>query len=315
MKLLNYFKKKSKSKNKIIIDQDEEYIKSTLVHVDYLTSESEDPIMYILFTFSNSYCPAAIDIINNMILERSIYIQTSDDIETEELDEDGNQIINSIPKNYLLMPLHISHIESLVNNIDIANPFLNEIINEVYDNIDSSYFANLINAGIMNASLFMNKDVNKDINMITIVSDLYSTESVYTDIPSILKKLPSEFTGIDLFNILWFRHNLHQYKLCNFITIKLSDYEIHNIFNGVIKNPTKENLYKLSAPLYERSVDEDELIHGDLNSHEVDQIFQEQYNRFSAVINDNTSYMDIDEVVLEDDPEYNNLQNNTIEEE
>ena len=70
MKLLNYFKKKSKSKNKIIIDQDEEYIKSTLVHVDYLTSESEDPIMYILFTFSNSYCPSAIDIINNMILER-----------------------------------------------------------------------------------------------------------------------------------------------------------------------------------------------------------------------------------------------------
>lgn len=313
MKLLNYFKKKSKSKNKIIIDQDEEYIKSTLVHVDYLTSESEDPIMYILFTFSNSYCPAAIDIINNMILERSIYIQTSDDIETEELDEDGNQIINSIPKNYLLMPLHISHIESLVNNIDIANPFLNEIINEVYDNIDSSYFANLINAGIMNASLFMNKDVNKDINMITIVSDLYSTESVYTDIPSILKKLPSEFTGIDLFNILWFRHNLHQYKLCNFITIKLSDYEIHNIFNGVIKNPTKENLYKLSAPLYERSVDEDELIHGDLSSHDIDQIFKEQYNRFSAIANDNTSYMDIDEVISEDDPEYNNLQNDNDE--
>lgn len=313
MKLLKYFKKKNKSKNKITIEPDEEYIKSTLIHVDYLTSE--DPIMYILFTFSNSYCPSAIDIVNNMIFEKSIYIQTSDDIETEELDEDGSQIINSIPKNYLLMPLQVSYIESLVNNIDIANPFLNEIINEVYDNIDSSYFANLINAGIMNASLFMNKDVNKDINMITIVSDLDSTESVYTDIPSILKKLPSEFTGIDLFNILWFRHNLHPYKLCNFITIKLSDYEIHNIFNGVIKNPTKENLYKLSAPLYERSVDEDELIHGDLNSHEVDQIFQEQYNRFSAVINDNTSYMDIDEVVLEDDPEYNNLQNNTIEEE
>ena len=308
MKLLNYFKKKNKSKNKITIEPDEEYIKSTLVHVDYLTSESEDPIMYILFTFSNSYCPSAIDIINNMILERSIYIQTSDDIETEELDEDGNQIINSIPKNYLLMPLQISHIESLINNIDIANPFLNKIINEAYDNINSSYFKNIdIYNTILNKNLFMNRNINTKENM------LEYNNIIYTDIQELLKKLPSEFSGIDLCYILYMNIRGAIFKLDEIYKIYLTEDEIIHVYNGALKNPSRENINKLNEPLYKRNIDEDELIHGDLSSHDIDQIFKEQYNRFSAIANDNTSYMDIDEVVFEDDPEYNNLQNNNEE--
>ena len=53
--------------------------------------------------------------------------------------------------------------------------------------------------------------------------------------------------------------------------------------------------------------------HGNLSSHDVDEIFKQEYNKFSAVVANNTTYMDIDEVISQDDPEYNNLQSNDIE--
>ena len=66
---------KNKKVSKKIINEDD-YIKSTLVHISYATS---NPTMYILFTFSNSYCSSAIDILNN-ITNKCVYIQSSDDI-------------------------------------------------------------------------------------------------------------------------------------------------------------------------------------------------------------------------------------------
>lgn len=295
---------KNKKVSKKIINEDD-YIKSTLVHISYATS---NPTMYILFTFSNSYCSSAIDILNN-ITNKCVYIQSSDDIDTEEVDEDGNEIIEYRDKYYLLCPLHIPYdIQLLIFNVDMSNAFLNKIINEVYENINSSYFENTdIYNTILNKNLFMNRNINIKENM------LEYNDIIYTDVQGLLKKLPSEFSGIDLCHILYMNRRESIFKLDELYKINLTEDEIAHVYNGVFKNPSRENIYKLNEPLYKRNIDEDELIHGNLSSHDIDQIFKEQYNRFSAIANDNTSYMDIDEVISEDDPEYNNLQNDNEE--
>lgn len=310
MGILNWLKRKKKTKKKY---SDDEYIRSQLIHTDYLTDEKY-PKYYILFTFSNSYCQSVIDVVN-YLESKVIYIPSSDDIDTGEVDEDGYEIINSTPKNYLLIKVSHIDVSNLMLNIDIANPFVSEIIQQMYDHGDKSNFTDFIHDGIMNESLFINENVSKNKNMITY------DRVTYNDIEVILKLLPSEFTGMDLAEIFDFKLINNTYPttslLIGYISVKfpyLTDDEIAHIYKGVLKNPTKDNLQKLLLPKYKRSIDEDELIHGDLSSNDVDEIFKEQYDRFSAVKNDNTTYMDIDEALSEDDPEYNDLQSDDVEE-
>ena len=141
----------------------------------------------------------------------------------------------------------------------------------------------------------------------------------YVDIEAVLKVLPSEFTGADLFDIFSFAYVdiqtsiMHQVKLYDGFKY-ISDDDVAVVYKGVLKNPTKDNLQKLLLPKYKRSIDEDELIHGDLSSSNVDDLFKEKYERFNAIKNDNTEYMNIDEALSEDDPEYNDLQSDDVEE-
>ena len=313
MKILNWFKKRKNKKKKY---SDDEYIRSSFIHADYnFLSHDVYPTFYILFEFTNSYCQSAIDI---TIKSLGVFIASSNDKETEELDEDGNNIIISTPKNYLLVSLGISDIYDILQNIDIANPFVYELIQQLYENANSSYFTDLINDGIMNEALFLNKEINKKQNIIKV------GRIEYTDINWLLKSLPSEFTGVDLIPLFWFNIkingenypcNLKELIICDFKVKEelITDEEVSCLYYGVLKHPTKENLKKLIQPLYKRSIDENELINGELSSYDVDQLFKEKYDRFSAIKNDNTTYMDIDEVLSEDDPEYNNVQSNDIE--
>ena len=225
MKILNWLKKKKKNKKKYT---DDEYIKSQLIHTDYLTDE-KFPKYYILFTFSNSYCQSVIDIVNYSE-SKVIYIPSSDDINTGELDEDGYEIINSVSKNYLLIKVSYVDIYVLINNIDISNPFMNEIIQQMYDHGDKSKFTDFIHDGIMNESLFANEKIDKHKNM-----NAYG-RITYNDIESILKLLPSEFTGMDLFEILdykcFYGNNgaSYNYQLSS-INNDLIDTEIAHIYN------------------------------------------------------------------------------------
>ena len=99
------------------------------------------------------------------------------------------------------------------------------------------------------------------------------------DYKELLKKIPSEFSGIDLCSILYMNIRGSIFKLDEIYKIDLTEDEIIHVYNGAFKNPSRENINKLNEPLYKRNIDEDELIHGDLSSHDIDQIFKEQYNR------------------------------------
>ena len=240
----------------------------------------------------------------------SIFMASSDDEYTDELDEDGNEIIISTPKNYLLIKVSCKDIFHILSNIDISNPFASELIQVMYDNdIKADYFKDFINDGILNESLYANKNAEPK-NLIQY------NHLIYSDIPAILKLLPSEFNGYHLLKLFEYFVDGKTYYLQNQVykhCASLTDDEITHVYNGVIKNPTRERLQKLIQPLYKIDWEDEDLIHGELSSSDVDELFKQQYDRFSAVKNDNTTYMDIDEVLSEDDPGYNNVQSNDIE--
>ena len=309
MGILKWFKNRKKNKKKY---SDDEYIKSTFIHADFISMKNT-PLYYILFTFTDAYCKSAVEFLSSAYI-KNVFIQSSDDKDTGELDEDCNEIIISTPKNYLLIAVSQSNIAQIISNIDISNSFVDELIKQIYDNnIKSKYFKQFIDDGIMYESLYTDKDLNENKNI------LKYNDLIYTDLPAILKLLPSEFNGYHLLNIFGFYNSGYDslfLQLCNDpnkSSCVLTDDEITHVYNGVIKNPTRERLQKLIQPLYKIDWEDEDLIHGELSSSDVDELFKQQYDRFSAVKNDNTTYMDIDEVLSEDDPEYNNVQSNDIE--
>lgn len=309
---MNFLNKIFKKKNKKIYS-DDSYIKSKFIN--YEDKIDIAPSMAILFTFSNDYCPSAIEIVNSKLA--SVYIQSSVDKTLDELDEDGYNKIICIPKNYLLINGNMYAYANLLRNIDISNPFVTRILSELYDNVGTGptiqCFSEAITDGIMH-------DEPTKINPLS--NTHVNGRLTNTDIEEVLKLLPSEFTGVDLLKIFKFKLNdlgridtLYNFLYYNDISsANITDDELQILYKGVVKHPTIENLMKLTQPLYKREVDEEETTIGSISTVELDQIFQEKYDRFSAIINDNTSYMDIDEVISKDDPEYNNLQSDEEEE-
>ena len=299
MGILKWFKNLKKKKKY----SGDDYIRSTFIHVDVNVNA------FILFTFTDSYCKSATEFLSSTFIN-SIFMASSDDEYTDELDEDGNEIIISTPKNYLLIKVSCKDIFHILSNIDISNPFASELIQVMYDNdIKADYFKDFINDGILNESLYANKNAERK-NLIQY------NHLIYSDIPAILKLLPSEFNGYHLLKLFEYFVDGKTYYLQDQVykhCASLTDDEITHVYNGVIKNPTRERLQKLIQPLYKIDWEDEDLIHGELSSSDVDELFKQQYDRFSAVKNDNTTYMDIDEALSEDDPEYNDLQSDNVE--
>lgn len=294
------FKKKSEKK----IYSDDNYIRSKTIYCDD-GDITELPNIVILISFSNNYCQDAIDIAASNL--KCVFIPSSIDTTLDELDDDGYNKIVSVPKNYLLIGgLTIDYID-LIQNTDISNPFISEIITELYNNVNSIFFTRLIADGVLNESLFKNENVQYEklgIENFTII-DFYP----------ILKQLPSEFTGGHLLKLFYFKDITSNkiYSYYNYLKYDYKNYYIEEnilseIYKGIIKHPTINNLVNLIDPLYKREVVDSETMTGTLTTSELDEIFQQEYDRFNAVIDYNMQYADIDEVLSEDDPEYNTIK-------
>ena len=301
MKFLDkLFKRKKNSKR---IYSDDVYFKSKLISIN---TEQNTYNLVMLFTFSDDYCSSAIEIATNNLTCK--YISSSREIETEE-------DIIYMPENYLLIGGNLSQYIDTIKNINIANPFITDIINELYRLVDCNELSELINDGILKYSLFSDID-SKDLNKYVKSSERYK----YTDISKIIKELPTEFTG-DMILPFYSFYNLDNYKIhytlnsyLNLLadnkiidSIELNDDELKEIYNGILKNPTKYNLLQLVKPLYIRESLDLDTVNGELSSVELDELFKQEYDRFSEVYADSINYVNIDEVLSEDDPEYNNI--------
>ena len=102
-------------------------------------------------------------------------------------------------------------------------------------------------------------------------------------------------------------HNLIVTDIQNMTEEQFKSSEYFEIYAKLFKNPTVKKLKMLLEPLYKQPDEDDDSIPGDISDESLDEIFRENYERFSAVADDLTQYEDIDEE-LDDDEESENMR-------
>lgn len=315
MKIKELFKRKNKKKY-----PKDDYIRSELIYSSYNN-------FIILISFSDNYYQDVANFIaSNCNTLKMKLAQSSYEVDTGKVDVDDEPITVTKNDNYLLIAgSPISYLISF-ENTDISNSILVCITKEIYENMAMDDFSKLIQDNILNERLFKIKN-RKDINNMNLI---YTNEMLqvcieYNNIQCIMNKLPSVFTNYDVFNIIklsYVNDITGRYRGSVVINDLLSptafidgirDDIIKTIFNGLVPNPNLISIRKLidyiHTPIYKRVIlDNDELLHGSINPSNLDELFQQRYDRFNAIANDNTAYVDIDEILSADDPEYDNLQ-------
>ena len=53
----------------------------------------------------------------------------------------------------------------------------------------------------------------------------------------------------------------------------------------------------LDTPVFNRDIDDDNILSGSLSDENIDEIFKQQYDRFTNVTDDNIIYKNIDEII------------------
>lgn len=283
------------------VESDDQYCHSKLIW------NSEENII-ILLSYTEDYFGEIIelqDAIKNISALSSKIIYSSYDEKTDKKDENGNDIWIIHKKYYMLIggsTSAFSHIYYYIHNL--GNNVLNKITDEIVNNCSSKDFKTLIDDGI----LYGFKD-NPEYDIYKRIGTIF-----YNDPDIILKRLPNGFTGKDLLQFIYINNDNYYAADLNVILktdiINMTEEEFKSskyfdIYTTLFKNPTVKKLSMLLEPLYKQP--DDDSIPGDVSDETLDEIFRENYERFSAVADDSMYYEDIDEE-LGDDEEYENMR-------
>ena len=278
---------------------DDDYIRTSLIY-----NEEDNRNLIILLSFTENYFADAIDLLSSSTLTTK-FVQVGPDEDDENYDPNEEVILY----NYLLIGgSHDKYVE-LIKNVSLSNSLLLEIINEIYEHVDKSKFKSLIKDMVLYDRLFSgNGTTHKPHKLINENDTIYYDSAKY-----ILSKLPKEFTGDMILPFINVYLSYKSYNGSSFIKYGGYSDEIYStMFNGVVKHPTRENLYKLTKPLYKRESLEGELEAGSISSPELHEIFQQEYDRFNCIAEDTVNYTNIDEVISADDPEYEDIKSNDL---
>ena len=242
--------------------------------------------------------------------------------ELNDFDKKQVTIINS--RYYLLISGSPEAYADIYNKIyNLSNPILEMISNDIYNHCSSTYFNSLIEYGILDKGRFKFQGV-----IPTNYDDLYhftvGTRSntllrsmEVDDIREILKRIPSSFSAVDIapsiniyddtegisFSIVELLNLVGKDNIFALVAKELREV----IYSNIVKEPSIETLAILKAPVFLRENLEDE-INGTMSIDQMDEIFQQEYDRFTGVTAEYTGeYEDIDEV-LSDDAESENMK-------
>jgi hypothetical protein len=188
-----------------------------------------------------------------------------------------------------------------------SNPILQAIQDDIYEHCSSSYFKDLIDDGILDIGKFKHSGISGD------YSTPYSYDCPYRECTcdnaaDMLKNTPEVFTGEDLLPFIKIYLNRNDDKFYATADILLKhhdglDYAIleaaDQMYKDLLGENYKDNIEKYAMPAYLRA-DDEEPVTGEVPISDLDEAFQQDYEKFTGVYDDHVEYMDIDEVVDEE---------------
>ena len=307
------FKKKPKNK-KQYIDSDDSYLYSQVIYNGnynfiILISFTQDKFFYVL---ENIMAYKHL----NVIFEHSAY-------EKEQEPDTGtiaNRPIIVNKRYYMLLAGSDEQYLEFINNTNMQNKVVKIVVDEILNHRGYTAYESLIDCSYVFKSQFA---INQG-KHIEFDSDVLYSGNIYgDDIDKIKTKLPDSFTAYDIINILKVYNkpknispitsfNLDTvYRLRNANTNRTSDDVYKSIYEDIKKNDftarsllgdnyTEYMIDNLLKPVY-LQIDSDDYSIGDITDESLDDIFKNQYERFSAVYDETINYEDIDEVLSSED--------------
>jgi len=252
----------------------------------------------------------------------------------EELEEFDKKTVSLIDNRYyILLSGTPEEYANMVNYMDLNNEIFELLVDDFYHHCSSTIFNEYINYGIFDRSKFIYKDVvpsnyNKLVNFSS--NELPKGRTYFRDdLKYILDRLPDSFLTIDiaqcinyyqsfdlgkhyeyLFNVNELVKTVIDNKspnvdFCNDI-VKASNI----VFKLIVPDPCVETLEILNAPIFLRENLED-VYSAAVPIEELDEIFQQDYDRFTQITAGESEYEDIDEQIG-DDEETENMRKEDI---
>ena len=260
------------------------------------------------------------------------HIAKERELSEEELEEYSKKKIDIIDNRYyILLSGKPENYAELYNVCDLENEVLKLLTKDFYNNCSSTYFEDAIRYGILSLGNFKFKGVvptnyNKyqkikfnldgrechfftdDYDYITknipeafIMMDLVDIINTYTvdaknpekidKVSSNLKYLAGDYTDIESDSI--------QYK----IKVSMMGALLKYVYPYFMVNPTVDSLTILNAPLFMKE-DMTDIMEGNVPIEELDELFQQDYDRFVQPTADAIEYENIDEQIgLNDESE------------
>ncbi len=293
--------------------------------------------LMVLVSYSHDYFYSMIEFIQavNQIPHMKIYLSHSakekeyTEDELKEFDKKKVDIIDN--RYYALISGTPEDYCALYGKIyTLSNEILNMLTQDFYNNCSSTYFNEMINYGILDFGKFKYQNIvphNYDKHISFKLNDSPRGEMFYADnIELILSRLPETFSAIDICPCIYIylsgqdKNDLE--FLCNIPKLISKASEVYNgaqqtretqyyeaiakttkniIFKHIVPEPSIEVLSIVNAPLFLRENIEDE-INGNMSIEDMDEIFQQEYDRFNNITADNNiEYEDIDEQIGENE--------------
>ena len=250
----------------------------------YKTNKS----MYLLIQYNESYFDDVLEFITAcgkcgiLVVNQHVYEDIEDDDRDTLKANTPSRRINE--RYYTLINGTYTAFAKLYENINVANSILQSITKDICNSCCSTYFNKLIEDGILKG--FKHNDILPKYDD-SVTCEMDGKTVIYDDVDKILKRLSSSFTALDIYDMITIEYKDTIFKLSHII----SEYVNNNIYVELIsilkqntnllsyysEDPSKDTLKYLTYPMYNRDVNS---INGDKSIAEMDEIFQQDYDRF-----------------------------------
>lgn len=270
----------------------------------------------VLYTFSDHYNSIAIEFLTACNQSKINVIAENEPINISEDDKKSDDFVitpEKIPDkiNYIIVSGKDKDYSEILNNIaNLQNSFIRILIPYIYDYFDNSKFSIHINDGILDSDKFAHiKPENEDYEFDNgLIRKAMNIESVLKKIPTVFNT-PKDIAIITLcstpdnlcYNFIGLIKIIHyQFDYSSFETE-----EYANIFKPVFNTAAMEDIISIiDLPRYalEDSDNDDTYILNHVGTnHNVADIFVNPPEIFSGVSDENITYDNVDEVIIDNE--------------